>query len=205
MTTRAAARHTSHAVAVTAALALLLAACGGTSTTGEGPAVDASGPAAESPTPADPTASDEPGAGDASDDGHMDDAHMDDGHMDGSADDVEADLVVAIEMVDIAFATDDLTFGVGDVVRFDFTNTGAAPHEALIGDLHVQDEHEEAMAAGEGHHDDGHHGDLSMIALEPGESGSFVHEFTEAGEFWLGCHVPGHWNAGMKTRITVTG
>ena len=62
------------------------------------------------------------------------------------------------------------------------------------------------MAAGDGHHGgEGHHGDLSMISLEPGESGSFVHEFTEAGELWMGCHVPGHWGAGMQTRIVVTG
>ncbi len=117
----------------------------------------------------------------------------------------DVDRVVEIDMEDIRFSVEELEFTVGERVKFVFENVGAAPHEALIGDMHVQDEHEEEMAAGGGHHDDeGHHEDLSMISLESGESGSFVHEFTEAGELWMGCHVPGHWAAGMRTRITVT-
>ena len=132
------------------------------------------------------------------------DEHTD---TDGTAvTDEHVDRVVEIGMEDIRFSVEELEFTVGERVLFVFENVGAAPHEALIGDMHVQDEHEEEMKAGGGHHDDGgHHGDLSMLSLESGESGSFVHEFTEAGELWMGCHVPGHWDAGMRTRITVTG
>ena len=153
-------------------------------------------------------------ADDAADDDHADDAVADDHTDDAVADDHETedlaaaedvDRVVEIDMEDIAFSTDELQFAVGERVLFRFENVGAAPHEALIGDMHVQEEHEAEMAQGGGHHDGGHHGDLSMITLEAGESGSFVHEFTEEGELWMGCHVPGHWGAGMKTRIVVTG
>jgi uncharacterized cupredoxin-like copper-binding protein len=29
------------------------------------------------------------------------------------------------------------------------------------------------------------------------------HAFTESGTVLLGCHEPGHWEAGMKATITV--
>ena len=124
-----------------------------------------------------------------------------------TADD-DVDRVVEVDMEDIAFSVEELEFAVGERVRFDFVNVGQAPHEALIGDLHVQEEHEQEMTEGADHDeapDEGDEDELTTISLEPGESGSFVHEFSEAGELWMGCHVPGHWDAGMRTRITVTG
>lgn len=219
-------------ISVASAAALVLAGCAGA--TGDTTAVDtAAAPADDvgatdvddddavddgTAEDADRTASssDETTAGgEAADegvDGHGDDAHVDDGDTEAHAQDdhddsaatTDVDRVVEIDMEDIAFSVTELEFSVGERVRFVFENVGEAPHEAIIGDMHVQQEHEAEMAEGGGHHDGGHHGDLSMISLESGESGSFVHEFTEAGELWMGCHVPGHWDAGMSTRITVT-
>lgn len=109
---------------------------------------------------------------------------------------------IAIDMVDIAFEPTELTVAVGEVVRFDFVNVGQAPHEALLGDMHAQDEHEGTMAAGDADH---MHDDLLLVTLESGERGSMIAAFTEPGTLWLGCHVPGHWAAGMHLQITVTG
>jgi len=60
---------------------------------------------------------------------------------------------------DIAISTDDtlrfdpaeITVGAGEVVRFVLTNTGAATHDFLIGDLETQEEHGAEMAAGVTH------------------------------------------------------
>ena len=206
-----------HRILLAVAAALVLASCAGTETDG----IEDAAPVADSDV-SDPVAedADTDDDHDASSDDHDEsvnddhdesgeDAHdeaSDDGTQnDEASGDDQVDRVVEIDMEDIAFSVEELEFAVGERVRFEFVNVGAAPHEALIGDMHVQEEHEQEMADGGGHDDGGHHGDLSMISLESGESGSFVHEFTEAGELWMGCHVPGHWGAGMKTKITVTG
>jgi len=57
---------------------------------------------------------------------------------------------------DIAISVDDtlrfdpaeITVGAGEVVRFVLTNTGAATHDFVIGDLETQEEHGAEMAAG---------------------------------------------------------
>ncbi|MEA2026476.1 MAG: plastocyanin/azurin family copper-binding protein [Chloroflexota bacterium] len=41
------------------------------------------------------------------------------------------------------------------------------------------------------------------MSLEPGVSVEVVATFDEAGEMLIGCHVPGHWEAGMRGTITV--
>jgi uncharacterized cupredoxin-like copper-binding protein len=36
-----------------------------------------------------------------------------------------------------------------------------------------------------------------------GESGELTHTFDEAGTIEIGCHQPGHYDAGMRVNITV--
>ena len=196
-------------VALSGSIALLLAGCA-TDAAPSGSDDQASATSVEAPASdieADEASDEAADAGPS--DGAADDDHEDEDGADGAAAaDDDVDRVVEVDMEDIAFSIEELEFTVGERVRFDFVNVGQAPHEALIGDLHVQEEHEQEMAEGADHDeasDDGHEGELTTISLEPGESGSFVHEFTESGELWMGCHVPGHWGAGMRTRITVTG
>lgn len=200
-------------VALSGSIALLLAGCA-TDAAPAGSDDQASATSVEDPasdTETDESSDETEDAGQS--DGAADDDHEDDDGTGHDADaaaaaDDDVDRVVEVDMEDIAFSVEELEFAVGERIRFDFVNVGQAPHEALIGDLHVQEEHEQEMAEGADHDeasDDGHEGELTTISLEPGESGSFVHEFTEGGELWMGCHVPGHWGAGMRTRITVTG
>ena len=42
-----------------------------------------------------------------------------------------------------------------------------------------------------------------MIILEAGEAKTLVWQFGEAGELEIGCHVPGHYEAGMLARVRV--
>ena len=41
------------------------------------------------------------------------------------------------------------------------------------------------------------------VTIEPGEMVSVLARFDEPGETLIGCHQPGHWQAGMKGVITI--
>jgi uncharacterized cupredoxin-like copper-binding protein len=122
---------------------------------------------------------------------------------DASTRDEAADRVIEVAMTDNAFDPTSVSVSAGETVTFKFTNNGAAAHDAFIGDAQAQEEHGESMEAGEemeGHNMDG--GDALLI--EPGDSGELTHTFDEAGEILIGCHQPGHYEAGMKSTVTVS-
>lgn len=125
-----------------------------------------------------------------------------DGGTDAS-DDANADRTVEIQMVDIAFEPADLEVTAGETVRFVFTNEGEVAHDAFIGDADAQDDHAAEMADDHG----GSHGDddSGAITVEPGESAEITHTFSADGdEVLIGCHQPGHYDAGMVTAVHVS-
>ena len=42
------------------------------------------------------------------------------------------------------------------------------------------------------------------FTVKPGETKELTHNFEKAGEMLAGCHVTGHYPAGMKMTIAVT-
>ncbi|MDQ2683539.1 MAG: heavy metal translocating P-type ATPase, partial [Chloroflexota bacterium] len=103
---------------------------------------------------------------------------------------------------DLRFDPAEITVTEGETVAFVVTNTGALPHEFVIGDAEVQDEHEVEMAEGEEDMDE--MGDKPYaIDVPAGETVTLVYTFDEAGETLIGCHVPGHYPAGMRGVIRV--
>ena len=122
----------------------------------------------------------------------------------GASDDGgNADRIVEIEMVDIAFELSDLEVAAGETVRFVFTNEGEVAHDAFIGDAAAQDDHAADMADdhGGGHGD----GDSDAVTVEPGESAEITHTFSaDDDELLIGCHQPGHYDAGMVATIHVS-
>jgi uncharacterized cupredoxin-like copper-binding protein len=115
------------------------------------------------------------------------------------------DRTVQIETTDqLRFSPDQITVRKGDTVAFVITNSGNLPHEFVIGDEAVQAEHEAEMASGED--DMGAMGDKPYAVDVPaGETVTLVYTFDEAGTTLIGCHVPGHYGAGMKGTVTVEG
>jgi uncharacterized cupredoxin-like copper-binding protein len=115
--------------------------------------------------------------------------------------------VVQIEMVDIAFEPTSIEVEEGETVTFRFTNSGEVVHDAVIGDRHVQDDHEAEMAgADDGHgagHGDGHDEDADALVIDPGGTGELTYTFDDAGTLEIGCHQPGHYDAGMKVTVDV--
>lgn len=92
-----------------------------------------------------------------------------------------------------------LTVPAGVPVTFVVTNAGTVEHEFVLGDEEVQAEHEEEMSGGG--HDMGDDGNAVTVA--PGATEEHVYTFSEPGVTLAGCHVPGHYPAGMKAEITV--
>jgi uncharacterized cupredoxin-like copper-binding protein len=93
------------------------------------------------------------------------------------------------------------TVPAGVPVTFVVTNSGAIVHEFYLGDEDAQAEHEEEMIAAGGMG----HDEPNGIAVEPGETKELTYTFAGPGDILAGCHEAGHYAAGMKATITVTG
>ena len=136
-------------------------------------------------------------AGDESNDGGHD---ADDAAADSVVDD--EGVVVNVEMVEFGFVADVDEVPLGEPVTFRFVNSGLVPHEAMFGTNHQQEEY--ATAGDHGDHDGaGHHGEVTAITLDPGVTADITLEFSEPGVVWIGCHLPGHYDAGMASNFAV--
>ncbi|WP_341253792.1 cupredoxin domain-containing protein [Euzebya pacifica] len=181
------------------ALTIVLAACaadGGDTTAAPEP-TDA--PMTES---ADDMAMDDMAQGDEGDDEEGDD-HGEEFTWGSPADASEASRTIEIE------ADDDFTFDpaeveveVGETVTFSVTNVGQLPHDFTLGDAETQQAHEEEMAEMEGDMDRGAT-EPNAVTIPAGETVETTWTFTEPGEILIGCHVPGHYDAGMRGTITI--
>ena len=88
----------------------------------------------------------------------------------------------------------------GEVIRFVPANRGKVMHEMVIGTLADLKQHAELMRK----YPHMQHEEAYMAHVAPGESGEIGWQFTRAGEFYFACLIPGHFEAGMIGRITVT-
>ena len=107
----------------------------------------------------------------------------------------------------------------GRRVTFAVTNAGKLPHEFILGDRATQLDHERQMQAmpvgGEHLHMDAHTqamADHAMadyaaegagLTVPPGQTRRLTWTFHDPGVVLYGCHVLGHWAAGMRGTILV--
>jgi uncharacterized cupredoxin-like copper-binding protein len=47
------------------------------------------------------------------------------------------------------------------------------------------------------------HDDVNVAHVNPGSTGRIVWQFTKSGEFYYGCLIPGHFEAGMIGTVVV--
>lgn len=88
----------------------------------------------------------------------------------------------------------------GEVITFTVNNIGELPHEFTLGPADLQAEHAQEMTEmGDMEMDD----DPNAISVGAGETDSLTWEFTEAGSLLFGCHIPGHYEAGMVGDVEV--
>lgn len=107
---------------------------------------------------------------------------------------------VEVSMVDIAFESASLSVRAGEKVRLVFTSRGRTVHDAVVGDAEAQAAAERAGGGG-GH---AHGSGPPAVHLEPGESDELTYTFDETGTLVVGCHQPGHYDAGMRIDVEVT-
>ena len=107
---------------------------------------------------------------------------------------------VKIEMSDtMRYFPDHVTVKKGQTVRFNVRNKGDLPHEMVLGTMEDLKKHAEIARR----NPDMIHDDANIARADPGETGRIVWHFTRAGEFYYGCLVPGHFDAGMIGTIVV--
>jgi uncharacterized cupredoxin-like copper-binding protein len=108
---------------------------------------------------------------------------------------------VRIQVTLTEMAMDPATMSVprGQPVTFVITNAGIVDHEFFLGDEAAQAEHEDEMLSGASMH--GHH---NAAVVKVGATEELTYTFEDVGETLAGCHVPGHYPAGMVATILVS-
>ncbi|MET0772974.1 MAG: plastocyanin/azurin family copper-binding protein [Candidatus Limnocylindrales bacterium] len=79
-------------------------------------------------------------------------------------------------------------------VRFVITNKGALEHDFFIGSDREQKQRESGQ---------GEPGPDRYVQVPPGETVTLLYTFPTEGRTIVGCVVPGHYSAGMKSNITI--
>jgi uncharacterized cupredoxin-like copper-binding protein len=103
---------------------------------------------------------------------------------------------ITIDIEHSAFDPKNIAVERGTVVVFVIKNTDPIAHEFILGDKTVQDLHETGTEA--------HHGTKpGEVSVAAGETETTTYEFTEAGELIFGCHLPGHYDYGMRGTVEV--
>jgi uncharacterized cupredoxin-like copper-binding protein len=84
----------------------------------------------------------------------------------------------------------------GETVRFVVRNTDPIDHEVIVGDAATQDRHELGTEA--------KHGEVpGEASVAAGQTASTSYTFGGPGAVLMGCHLPGHYDYGMRGLIRV--
>jgi uncharacterized cupredoxin-like copper-binding protein len=111
------------------------------------------------------------------------------------------DRMIEVTQVDAPnFEPSSFTVQAGETIRFEVSNAGQADHEFVLGDTMVQEAHEAEMSdmGGEMMGDE-----ANALSVEPGSTESLVWTFSRPGTVLYGCHVAGHYAAGMVGQVHV--
>lgn len=107
---------------------------------------------------------------------------------------------VTIDMQDnMRFVPASLRVKQGETIRLLVRNSGALPHELVLGTIKDLQEHAKAMQK----FPDMEHEEPNMISVAPGKQGELIWHFNRAMTLDFACLRPGHFEAGMKGKIQV--
>jgi plastocyanin len=99
---------------------------------------------------------------------------------------------VHVKMTEFNYQLDKNTVPAGPV-KLVFENAGTVVHEAVL--ERAGDVNQPLTANGKG---------AEVADVAPGKSATLEWTFDQPGEYQLGCHLPGHYEAGMVAKLTVT-
>ena len=104
-----------------------------------------------------------------------------------------------IAMDSMRYDQDKIKVKAGETIRFIVANTGKLRHEFSIGDAKEQKQHAKMMKA----MPNMQHKDPNTISLAPNEKSEIIWKFSKTDNIEIACHVPGHYEAGMKANVMV--
>jgi uncharacterized cupredoxin-like copper-binding protein len=107
-------------------------------------------------------------------------------------------VTVQVTLTDFKIQSSLTTFKVGVPYHFVVTNNGPAVHEIMAGPIAKATASEDERDAAKL---------FEVSELETGKSGTADYTFTQpypAGVMEFACHVPGHYESGMRLDFTVT-
>jgi uncharacterized cupredoxin-like copper-binding protein len=102
----------------------------------------------------------------------------------------EASQDVTLKLTEFGIETPVTTFTAGTRYRFTIKNAGTVEHEWMLMPRGVTDHGRMLSAVDKG-------------LLRPGATAEKFVIFVEKGEFEFACHLPGHYEGGMHTGVTV--
>lgn len=131
---------------------------------------------------------------------------------------------IEVLMGDMSFAPKAIDIKAGETVRFVLVNKGQLLHEFNLGDAAMHARHQQemlkmqqsGMLAPTGMKEMDHgsmagmdhammkHDDPNSVLVEPGKTAELIWTFTQATNLEFACNVPGHYQAGMVGKLTVS-
>ena len=109
---------------------------------------------------------------------------------------------VTIVMGDsMRFTPDSVNVQARETIKFVVKNEGKIKHEMVLGTTKDLKAHAAVMLK----HPEMEHADANMTSLQPGTTGEIIWQFSKAGEVNFACLQPGHFDAGMKGKVVVSG
>ena len=94
------------------------------------------------------------------------------------------------------FSTERIRVEPGTLVQFVVENDDPIRHELIVGDDAVHAAHAEGSELE-------HPPVPGEVSVEPGDTGVTAYRFDEPGTVVFACHLPGHFEYGMKGEVAV--
>jgi uncharacterized cupredoxin-like copper-binding protein len=132
----------------------------------------------------------------------------------------QASRTIELVLGDMYFDPKAVQVKAGETVRFVLVNKGQLLHEFNLGDAAMHASHQQEMLkmqqsgmltpTGMKHHDMGHgsmemkHDDPNSVLVEPGKTTELTWTFAKASNLEFACNLPGHYQAGMVGKLTIT-
>ncbi|MCP5207982.1 MAG: copper-binding protein [Hahellaceae bacterium] len=88
----------------------------------------------------------------------------------------------------------------GETIKFVVTNKGAITHEFAIGTKDEHAEHGQMMMDNPNMH---HAPGGNVITIKPGETEVLIWTFENAWQIEVACNIPGHYQAGMHSPVSI--
>ena len=131
---------------------------------------------------------------------------------------------VEVVMGDMSFTPKAIDIKAGETVRFVLVNKGQLLHEFNLGDAAMHARHQQEMLKMQqsgmlmptGMKEMDHssmagmdhgmmkHDDPNSVLVEPGKTAELTWTFTKATSLEFACNIPGHYQAGMVGKLTVS-